>query len=188
MATNTFTLGPPSAAYTNLESAPAIAQQIGLIFASFAMVETEIPRLYSWITRISVEDANSSLNALRSFGARLTVVEAALTNHLDSPRPHLVAKCFCARSRTANSIRNLYAHAHYRFVSPEEVDLLPYGDHTRKRRVTAKDIEADVDTLRSLSGDFFQLFRQGRVPQDLFEELQKLDPEASKGQSQPPAK
>jgi hypothetical protein len=175
MASKAFTLGSDEpAAFTNIESAPKIAEQVGLIFATFAMIETRLPQIFSWITGMSSEDAASSLNSVRSFGTRISIVEAAIINHSGTPKPQRVATWFCTKMREANTLRNRYAHSHYRFVSEIEVKVLPYGDEAKVVCVTLEEMEADVANLRKLAGQLFELFRLGRVPLTLYEELQRL--------------
>lgn len=176
MTVKTFGLGSDEpASYTNIESAPQIAEKVGLIIATFALIEPQLPKLYSWITNMSKEDANASLSCIRSFAARLEIVEATLTNHTDTAKAHAVATWFCKQLKAANNLRNRYAHAHYRYLSEGSVNILPYGNRDKASVITLEAIEGDISALRKLAGQFFELFRLGAVPPELHAELQKLD-------------
>jgi hypothetical protein len=133
-----------------------VASEVGILLSAFAIVELSPPAILAKLTSIDQNHAEIILGHLRSFSARLDVVEAiAKSTPAEDPERANAIKLL-EKIRACSRIRNKYAHGIWQGVAPNdktvELHVIGWAADAKKQTsrcvVTLATIIKDCSILR----------------------------------------
>lgn len=153
------------------------AALVGLIIATFAAMERELPVMISRVTGMSQQDAVLTCSVFRSFNSRLDILEKLLSSRNVTSHDRIVYGHCKGLLKEANGLRNKYAHS--LFAKGHKMQLSPFH-HDYKGPEAWEDAELpkltrDRKRMAVILGELFAILYQKQLPPGIYDKLLPKD-------------
>jgi hypothetical protein len=150
---------------------------VGVIVASFAAIERELPIVVAPITQMKQDrDALAICAVLRSFSSQVGVLEALLALRDKTSHDRIIYGYCKVLFKEASKIRNKYAHALY--AKGKAMVMQPFhNDLKGQDEWIEMDIHCRKDKHRMsvILGELFAILHQKELPPSLYDKLAPED-------------
>jgi hypothetical protein len=152
------------------------AAKVGMIIATFAAIERELPTVISRMTGMTQIDSVALCAVFRSFSSRVDILGALLKLRDETHHDKIVYGYCKGLFVDSHKIRNRYAHALY--AKGERMRLSPFHNDLKspdKWENLEPQLSKDDQRIKIILGELFAILHQQALPAGLYERLLPQD-------------